>query len=84
MLKMKQLCVMMACATQGFTYVYANEIAEKEHPAANIDTTEVQTLEAINVVVSADASANGLMKPYAGGGKSRQVVKWAFSVIRKI
>ncbi|WP_180123967.1 TonB-dependent siderophore receptor [Acinetobacter sp. YH12097] len=67
MLKMKQLCVMMACATQGFTYVYANEIAEKEHPAANIDTTEVQTLEAINVVVSADASANGLMKPYAGG-----------------
>nr|WP_257223713.1 hypothetical protein [Acinetobacter sp. YH12140] len=83
MLKMKQLCVMMACATQGFTYVYANEVAETEHPAANIDSTEVQTLEAINVVVSADASANGLMKPYAGG-KSRQVVKWAFSVIRKI
>lgn len=67
MLKMKQLCVMMACITQGFTYAYASEGTETTHSIANAYNTAVQTLDAINVVVSADASANGLMKPYAGG-----------------
>lgn len=67
MLKMKQLCVMMACITQGFTYAYASEGAGTTDLIANADNAAVQTLDAINVVVSADASANGLMKPYAGG-----------------
>jgi len=67
MLKMKQLCVMMACTAQGFTYAYANEAAETDNLAGRVDASAVQTLDVINIVVSADASADGLMKPYAGG-----------------
>ncbi|WP_312056540.1 TonB-dependent receptor plug domain-containing protein, partial [Acinetobacter courvalinii] len=59
--KLKPLVLMMTCASMGTTAVFADELQQGQAADANV------TLNTIRITASADASADGLMEPFAGG-----------------
>ncbi|ENX35374.1 hypothetical protein F889_01043 [Acinetobacter colistiniresistens] len=59
--QIKPLVLMMACASMGTTAVFADEAQQ----SAQADTAV--TLNTIRITASADASADGLTEPFAGG-----------------
>lgn len=59
--QLKPLVLMMACASMGTTAVFADEAQQ----SAQADTAV--TLNTIRITASADASADGLTEPFAGG-----------------
>lgn len=59
--KLKPLVLMMTCASMGTTAVFADEVQQGQTADATV------TLNTIRITASADASADGLMDPFAGG-----------------
>ena len=59
--KLKPLVLMMTCASMGTTAVFADELQQGQAADASV------TLNTIRITASADASADGLMEPFAGG-----------------
>ncbi|ENU92377.1 hypothetical protein F971_02266 [Acinetobacter vivianii] len=59
--KLKPLVLMMTCASMGTTAVFADEVQQGQAADATV------TLNTIRITASADASADGLMDPFAGG-----------------
>lgn len=59
--KLKPLVLMMTCASMGTTAVFADELQYGQATDASV------TLNTIRITASADASADGLMEPFAGG-----------------
>lgn len=59
--KLKPLVLMMTCASMGTTAVFADEVKQGQAADATV------TLNTIRITASADASADGLMDPFAGG-----------------
>ncbi|MBJ8417060.1 TonB-dependent receptor [Acinetobacter courvalinii] len=59
--KLKLLVLMMTCASMGTTAVFADGLQQGQAADASV------TLNTIRITASADASADGLMEPFAGG-----------------
>lgn len=66
MVKLKPLVLMMACVS-GYSISYAAEVPELTKADSSTQASNVTALETIRIVASADASAEGLMTPFAGG-----------------
>ncbi|UJA00880.1 TonB-dependent receptor [Acinetobacter johnsonii] len=66
MVKLKPLVLMMACVS-GYGISYAAEVPESTEADPSTQANNVMALETIRIVASADASAEGLMAPFAGG-----------------
>ena len=66
MVKLKPLVLMMACVS-GYSISYAAEAPVVVESDSSSQASNVTALEAIRIVASADASAEGLMTPFAGG-----------------
>ena len=64
-IKLKLLVLMMACVS-GYSITHAAETQSVDSDEAS-QASNVTALETIRVVASADASAEGLMEPFAGG-----------------
>ena len=64
-IKLKPLVLMMACVS-GYSITHAAETPSVESDEAS-QASNVTALETIHVIASADASAEGLMEPFAGG-----------------
>lgn len=66
MVKLKPLVLMMACVS-GYSISHAAEAPVVVESDSSSQASNVKALEAIRIVASADASAEGLMTPFAGG-----------------
>ncbi|MDM1252439.1 TonB-dependent receptor [Acinetobacter johnsonii] len=66
MVKLKPLVLMMACVS-GYSISHAAEAPVVVESDSSTQASNVTALETIRIVASADASAEGLMTPFAGG-----------------
>jgi len=66
MVKLKPLVLMMVCVS-GYSISHAAEAPVVVESDSSSQASNVTALEAIRIVASADASANGLMEAFAGG-----------------
>lgn len=66
MIKLKPLVLMMMC-TSSTSFVFAETINEAELTDTQVDSSNVESLNTITIVASADASGEGLMPEFAGG-----------------